>query len=514
MSYEQAEPVRPESEGGVSIAAVLANEQPWAIEHGDCLDVLRRLPGASIHACVTDPPAGIGFMGVAWDSFDQRKGGERTDARWDWAGSRERPHTAADHTRVVHKQGRAFRDFLTPVLEEVYRVLMPGAHALVWALPRTSHWTATAIEDAGFEVRDVIVHLFGSGFPKSLNLGDGWGTALKPASEHWILARKPLAESTVAKQMTATGTGGINVDACRVATAPGDYDHPGNPRLTLAASSAYQAALHGDLKVTQAEPHALGRWPSNLVLSHAEGCELRGMKRVQSGPASYIAGTQTWGYGSVGTPVGTVSGHYADADGLETVEDWRCVEGCPVAELDRQSGITADVDRALQRNGSRQMDGWRLNQESTGHAYAGEGGASRFFPNFHYAPKASTAERNIGLDALPQRTPGEMTGGRAEGSAGLQSPRAGAGRTAGGKNHHPTVKSLDLMAWLVQLVTPPGGIVIDPFAGSGSTIIAAQRLGFRAIGIEQDAEYVALARARVAGDAPLFNAGLLEGIEL
>ena len=199
---------------------------------GDCLEKLKLLDDNSIDALVTDPPAGIGFMGKEWD---KDKGGRDGWIAW-----------------------------LTEIMVEAMRTMKPGAHGLVWALPRTSHWTATALENAGFEVRDCVYHLFGSGFPKSLNVGkavdklqgnereitgiekvdigmqggsmhsgrsvnvierettkgtspyEGYGTALKPAVECWWLVRKPLAESTVAKNVLAYGTGGLNIDGSRI----------------------------------------------------------------------------------------------------------------------------------------------------------------------------------------------------------------------------------------------------------------------------------------------------------
>ncbi len=119
----------------------------WIVHQGDCRDILATLPDNSIDAIVTDPPAGIGFMGVAWDTYSgtdgNGKGGPRADTEWDWIGSKERPRTADAQRRVIVKQGRAFRAFLTPIMTECLRVLKPGGHAFIWALPRTSHWTAT-----------------------------------------------------------------------------------------------------------------------------------------------------------------------------------------------------------------------------------------------------------------------------------------------------------------------------------------------------------------------------------
>ncbi len=155
----------------------------WKLGTCDALEGLRGLPAASVDAIVTDPPSGIGFMGQAWD---KDKGGRDQWVAW-----------------------------LRDILRESLRVVKPGAFAAVWALPRTSHWTMTAVEDAGFDIRDVLTHHFGSGFPKSRNLGSGIGTALKPATEDWILARAPLDGTTTANQ-EQHGTGGLNIDACRV----------------------------------------------------------------------------------------------------------------------------------------------------------------------------------------------------------------------------------------------------------------------------------------------------------
>jgi len=382
------------------------------LHHGDCLDVLRTLPDASVDSVVTDPPAGIAFMGKAWD---EDKGGRRQWIAW-----------------------------LAEVMAEALRVLKPGGHALVWALPRTSHWTATALEDAGFEVRDCLVHVFGSGFPKSHNLAkqwQGWGTALKPASEHWWLVRKPLV-GTVAANVERYGTGALNIDASRVNIAPDDDIYAKNPHTvgTIGANGIYGAGKATEYKVPA------GRWPPNLLLSHTEDC----------------------------------------AEGA-------CADGCAVAEMDGQSGTTRS--RVGKPRGSATSgDGWGMT--ATGAEYADSGGASRFFPVFRYQAKPSRAEREAGLSEAGLREAVVRTGMGGD----MPTDDQGKQRDRFSKvaaNTHPTVKSIGLMDWLIRLVTPLGGVVLDPFLGSGTTGVAAAKGGFGFIGIEREAEYLAIARARI-----------------
>lgn len=491
----------------MTIDGVIAGVSRWTVEQGDCLDVMRRMPDACIDALVTDPPAGIGFMGRKWDSD---KGGR--DAWVAWLAERMR---------------------------EAFRLMKPGAHGLVWALPRTSHWTAWALESAGFEVVDRVSHIFGTGFPKSVDVvaaaigagrpypntdaaayelaewmrenRDGFGTALKPAVEDWWLVRKPR-RGTIVRNVRELGTGAINIDGCRV---------PHASMADLEAHAAGVAAIkarggtmdnswanHSDLAGAN-EVTELGRWPAHLLLSHALGCELVGVKRVKAPPAWYDTDRPP----PLFTGAETSTVHHSDGDGFETVEDWRCVDGCPVKLLDEQSGERPVGGSARTGHVSSVADvgsvarGYGLHGNGTLHD--DEGGASRYFTTFapfFYTGKAKRADREKGCEHLRERTAGELTG-RADETDGLKSPRAGAGRGGGRRNHHPTVKSTDLMRWLVRLVTPPNGIVLDCFCGSGSTGVGCSAEGARFIGIDGEPEYVEIARARIVGDAPLLNVG-------
>lgn len=471
------------------------------IQLGDCRDIIATLPDCSVDSIVTDPPYELRFLGMAWDGSG----------------------IAYDRT----------------LWAQCLRVLKPGGHLLAFGGTRTYHRMAAAIEDAGFEIRDSIHWLYGTGFPKSLDvskaidkmdaveeqrarryrftewvrstgvtaqqidaatgtnmgghyttpltqprvmttehldacrhlLGDvpawveseaairsvksrnfakrkvvgvaiggivpdperqkphtvgghsqefditapatdaaqqweGWGTALKPAHEPIVMARKPLI-GPVAANVLEHGTGALNIDACRI--------------------------THGGIV---AEPHAAGRWPANLVITHDANC----------------------------------------------ADD--CVTGCPVAELNQQSG------------------------------HNDNGGASRFFTvtewdpiadavPFRYEPKPSRAERDAGLAALPLRTGGIYEGNKDNGIPNKNGRRhpfgASPGITGGpSANHHPTVKPIALMRWLVRLVTPPGGTVLEPFAGSGTTMAAAILEDCHVIGCELTADYLPIIEGRIA----------------
>jgi DNA modification methylase len=390
----------------------------FTLHHGDCLDVLRDMPDASVDAVVTDPPYGLSFMGKRWD-YDV-------------------PSVA--------------------VWSECLRVLKPGGHLLSFGGSRTYHRMAVNVEDAGFEIRDQVMWVYGSGFPKSHNVSkaidkaagaarekvgygqnfgvskaadgktafgdyagtwditapatpaaqqwDGWGSALKPAHEPIVLARKPLGEKTLAANVLKHGTGGLNIDGCRVATSDslgGGMVSKGRPK----ASEGWDRPWMHDSEVTEAKKiesaekvkHAetLGRWPSNLI-----------------------------------------------HDGASSV-----VEHFPGT---------------------------------------GEKSVARFF----YCAKAGKSDRDEGLDAFAEQERAFFQTGN-----GTSGKPSSIGHYVTQRNTHPTVKPTDLMAYLCRLVTPPGGVVLDPFAGSGSTGKAAVREGFKFIGIEREAEYIAIAHARI-----------------
>lgn len=373
---------------------------------GDCLSVLRSLDAESIDAIVTDPPYGIAFMGKAWD---------------------------------ISVPG-------VDVWSECLRVLKPGGHLLAFAGTRTQHRLATRIEDAGFEIRDLVAWVYGSGFPKSLDVAkaidkadgfwrrrsdgpvssngsmsgpnyartpkgmpithdarrwDGWGTALKPAMEPITVARKPLA-GTVAENVTTYGTGALNVDGCRVQHVSESDRALATPqgRVTGKPGALAGKTQHNGGRSEFERPDtSMGRWPANLI-----------------------------------------------HDGSDEVV-------------------------ALFPDGE----------------FGDSGSAARFF----YCPKTAKEERNRGCSSLPVR--------QTIGGGGFNNPMSSAygSEKAPARNHHPTVKPVDLMRYLCRLVTPPRGVVLDPFAGSGSTGVAAIAEGFRFVGVELSPEYFEIATARI-----------------
>ena len=368
----------------------------------NCIDVISRLPDESIDSIVTDPPYELGFMGKAWDS-----------------------------TGIAYS---------IELWRQCLRVLKPGGHMLAFSGSRTYHRMAVAIEDAGFDIRDQIMWVYGSGFPKSLNIGkqagceawEGWGTALKPAHEPIVLARKPIS-GTIANNVLLHGTGALNIESSRV---PFEEDVTFRPqRQTMAEGQInFGAGLVGKEIPMYKEG---GRWPANFV-------------------------------------------HDGSDEVLELFPDAK--------------GGTWNTT-----NGARPFNN---NGEPTDYTSNGSdksiGSAARFF----YCAKASTAERNEGLeDFLPKRESDRVT----DDGVGGDNPRNRSNKAK--PNHHPTVKPIALMRHLVKLVTPPNGTVLDPFLGSGTTAVAATLDGFDWIGCEMNPEYAEIINARVKNAQTTANNG-------
>lgn len=398
--------------------------------NGDCLEKLKDLEENSIDSIVTDPPAGISFMNKEWDN---NKGGRDSWIKW-----------------------------MEDIASECLRVLKPGGHALVWAIPRTSHWTGMAWENAGFEVRDKIAHIFGTGFPKSLSIEKaidkhlgaatdeakqwiGWGTNLKPAMEDWWLLRKPISEKTIAANVLQYGTGGINIDATRIGWPNGNIPEIGTPEWGGPNKKITAVPNQDGVTAERMPPNVLGRWPSNIILDDSE-------EVVSLFPQSK---------GQQGNVKGTEPSHTG------------------------QNGVYGEYNRVeSQKRGD-------------------VGSAARFF----YCAKASPADRNEGLDDFEEKSIGGKGNGirRVCSQCGTSSLEAHLCECEEKdwinpptkKNHHPTVKNVELMKYLVKLVTPPNGTVLDPFMGSGSTGKAAVLEGFNFVGIELDPDYMEIATARI-----------------
>ncbi len=409
---------------------------PYQLEHGDCLTVLRTLPDCSVDSIVTDPPYGLtankkGGTGVASVTLDNPYGRARIGVGNGAGGF----------------MGMKWDSDVPPVevWAECLRVLKPGGHLLAFAGTRTQHRMAVRIEDAGFEIRDMIAWVFGSGFPKSRNIANdmeesynaatwaGWGSALKPAMEPITVARKPLV-GTVAANVLAHGTGALNIDACRVEVEAG-----GRPLREVAPlrsevdyrGNALAGRVDGSLATSKAVGSTdTGRWPANLI--HDGSDEVLAAFPTQAGASAPVKGTE-----ASRASVGRVTGERERAPGV----------------------FHADI-----------------------------GSAARFF----YCAKASRRDRNEGLPSGDKPALGTNATMREREDADWKSRNG---------NHHPTVKPTDLMGYLCRLVTPPGGVVLDPFMGSGSTGKAAMREGFRFIGIEREADYIAIAKARIAHEA-------------
>ena len=373
----------------------------FTLHHGDSREVLKTLAEASVDSIVTDPPYGIRFMGQAWDGADieaeaaKRRAAESHCPQATQRGAHKSIAAEAGKYDRALAANHAFQAWTEEWAREALRVLKPGGYLLCFAGTRTYHRMVSGVEDAGFEIRDQIGWAFGSGFPKSHN-GEWGGTALKPAWEPIVLARKPLI-GTVEENWREHGTGSLNIDGCRVETdAPRDWREARRNKESDEARNVYGKGLAGSMKV---DATTLGRWPANLI-----------------------------------------------HDGSDEV----------VSLFPREAGAAA-------------------------------GSAARFF----YCAKASREDRNEGCEHMAKKP--------LLWSSGTQNPGSfqAEGTDRSSQNFHPTVKPTDLMRWLIRLMTPAGGLVLDPFMGSGSTGKAAMMEGMRFVGIDLTAEYVAIARARI-----------------
>jgi site-specific DNA-methyltransferase (adenine-specific) len=399
---------------------------------------MRAMPDNSVDSIVTDPPYELGFMGKSWDA-----------------------------------SGIAFN---IEVWQEALRVIKPGGHLIAFSGSRTYHRMAVAIEDAGFQIRDQIMWVYGSGFPKSLNIAkgidkasdfegevigtekidigiqggsmhagrqtnlverevvklspvaakwDGWGTALKPAHEPMVLARKPL-EGTVANNVLTYGVGGLNIDATRVEGDKGTGNWKGvttPDQSDNIYAGGWDGSVQGQEPIT--DTGTIGRFPANFI--HDGSDEVVALFPDTKGKVGMTQQASTRGLYEGGTSFGDTKTN----DGI-----------------------------------------------------ADSGSAARFF----YCAKASKRDRNEGLDGFEAKQVFGDQGGTYRGLSNSKVPST---------NHHPTVKPTSLMQYLIRLVTPPNGIVLDPFMGSGSTGKACAYEGFEFIGIDQSAEYVEIAQARI-----------------
>jgi DNA modification methylase len=332
---------------------------------------------------------------------------------------------------------------------------------------------------------------------------DGWGSALKPANEPIVLARKPLEKGlSIAENVIKWGTGGINIDGCRVGNKT--KTNGGSPNI----NDSWIGANKGYVNGVESAIHNYGRFPANLILTHHPECECKGLKKVKGmidKPTNRTETGNTWDEENsvLRKNMPKNSGGFADENGDETIEDWDCHEYCPIRKMDEQSGILkSGAMDSITKGGKFNVYGEMAERRVVNPP--SEGGASRFF----YCAKASKSERNKGLDNTFEKELGHNRFDKCEICNGYifqnqdrpsackcESPKRKNNIVNG--NFHPTVKPVKLMQYLVRLITPPNGKVLDPFCGSGTTGIACKLEGFEFIGLEQDAEYSKIAQSRI-----------------
>lgn len=436
----------------------------------DNREALKELPDNSVDSIVTDPPYGLSFMNKKWD-YDV---------------------PSIDFWR------------------EVYRVLKPGSHVLAFGGTRTYHRMVVNIEDAGFEIRDQIQWIYASGFPKSLNIGkavdkiegnerevvnkvkrhdfkdpqyikqgsmmktdnslmldlpitkgsseyEGWGSALKPANEPIVLARKPLSEKSISENVMKWRTGGLNIDGCRI-------------------------GFQGD------KPNDTGRFPANVILECICDEVIHGEKgEVKTGDRDiFLNSNNVFGIKNDGKTKRIEN--YNDKGDIHTNPD------CPCYIMDEQSGTRKSCKRTSKYNKETEHTNTYTPPKSDyrdDNIYSDMGGASRFF----YRAKVSKKERNLGLDGFEDKK--LCQGGYNSDWSSDKENDIGLNKIKIYKNNHPTVKPINLLTYLCRLITPPNGVVLDPFMGSGSTGVAALLEGFDFIGMELEKDYYEIAKKRI-----------------
>jgi len=465
---------------------------------GNNIETLKNYPDNYFDAVVTDPPYGLG----------KEPNAEEMLRAWIDTGYLE-----VSGSGFMGKEWDAFVP--QPLFwKEIFRVLKYGGHIVSFFGTRTYDWGCMAIRLAGFEIRDCIQWVYGSGFPKSHNISkainkmggveydeipasgvgfmkpdsedwnvtknqliqkgesteqakqwEGWGSALKPANEPIVLARKPLEKGlSIAENVLKWGTGAINIDASRIGNelikgqkaGQGFNNVKGFGVNTKIGDESAKEYISEDIN---------GRFPANFIMTHHPECKCDFFK-------------------------------YEGEDDIN--EDWDCHEDCPVKILDEQSGESqSSKSEKLYINNT---EGRSVKNSASGHrspnsTYSDKGGASRFF----YIAKANKWERNYGLQEFENNKPMyESHKPNYENTKGIETPYAGAGRTGNeNRNNHPTVKPIKLMQYLVRMITPPNGIVLDPFAGSGTTGIACKIDGFEFVGLELSEDYTKIANARI-----------------
>ncbi len=439
---------------------------------GDSLDVLKGFGDNTFSALITDPPASISLVGKEWDS---NKGGRDQWIAW-----------------------------LRSILEECLRVMKPGAHGLIWALPRTSHYTAMAAELAGFEIRDIVHHIFGSGYPTGKHIskefdkregkgfkgkvtsgrstnstmyrsfGSGeergvyedslpeselavtwfdWHSKLAPGAEHWIMVRKPI-DGSIIDNVETFGTGVLNIGASRVPRTDGYQKAWDKPVSTNISSEGYILSTQGQHVVDLSENKPANGFTKNIVLSHHEEC-----------------------HSSAGYTI------------EESTQSGFCHPDCPIYQINSSGPQTKSKRSQRGKTSPHYVTHEKYNNpnawigESTERGFEDSGGRARYFNQFGYYTKVAPSDKRFYCSGCNQVFPGKKELREEHKDHGIV--------------EHPTPKSTPLMEWLIRLITPPGGIVLDPFFGTGSTGVACRNLGFDCVGIDFTEDYLKIADSRL-----------------